>query len=229
MHLLVLAGGFGSRLKGVLHNTPKALAPINNKPFLELQLNHWINQGVSSFTFLLHYKSGQIINFLDAYKAIHKNGFTYNYVIEDKPLDTGGAILNAINTLDIKDDFMVTNADTWLESGFSIIGESTSPTILAVHLNDCSRYGTIKFDKNNNVLLFREKSNYSKAGFINAGLMKLSPEIFYNCKKENFSLERDIFPYLVDNKLLKVMPINTFFMDIGIPKDYKIFCEKHKY
>jgi len=228
LHLIVLAGGFGSRLKSILKNTPKALAPINNKPFLELQLDHWINQGISSFTFLLHYEAIQIINFLDDYKALHKNECKFNYVTENKPLDTGGAILNAIKTLNIKDDFMVTNADTWLDTGIKIISESMPPTILAVHLNDCSRYGTIKFDKNNTVLSFKEKSKSSSRGFINAGLMKLSPDIFLNIEKENFSLERDIFPYLVDNNLLKVLPINTFFIDIGVPEDYKIFCEKNK-
>ena len=62
--MLVLAGGFGTRLQSVLANVPKALAPIGDTTFLHLQIEHWIAQGLRSFVFLLHHQAEQIITFL---------------------------------------------------------------------------------------------------------------------------------------------------------------------
>ena len=61
--LLVLAGGFGTRLKSILPNTPKVMAPICKKPFLYYQIENWSNQGIKSFNFLLHYEADQIIRY----------------------------------------------------------------------------------------------------------------------------------------------------------------------
>lgn len=226
MDLLILAGGFGTRLQSVLSNTPKALAPINGIPFLELQIDNWIKQGINSFIFLLHYEAQQIIAFLEKQKKIRSKKITFKYIVEDEPLDTGGAILNALSEFSIKNDFLVINADTWLETGFQALYNSVSPSILVVSLDDCSRYGSVKFDKNLKVEYFEEKSSNIKKGYINAGLVKLSPSFFAKTRKKKFSLERDIFPELVRKGLLSVKIINTFFIDIGIPKDYKSFCEK---
>ena len=55
--MIVLAGGFGTRLKPILNDIPKPLAPILNKPFIIYLLENWIDQGVTKFIFLLHYKS----------------------------------------------------------------------------------------------------------------------------------------------------------------------------
>jgi D-glycero-alpha-D-manno-heptose 1-phosphate guanylyltransferase len=226
---MVLAGGFGTRLKSVVPDTPKALASINGIPFLKLQLDNWTNQGLSSFIFLLHYGANQIIDFLEEEKKIRGNNISFKYVTEDEPLDTGGAILNAINTLDIKSDFLVINADTWLDQGVDVIYDTISPSILVVSLENCSRYGAVKFDKNYKVKSFEEKSlNKKGKGFINAGLMKLSPDIFINSNKRRFSLEKDIFSSLVEKNLLVATPSNAFFIDIGVPKDYEYFCKINK-
>lgn len=229
MNLLVLSGGYGTRLKSVLKNVPKALAPINGIPFLELQIDNWINQGIKSFIFLLHYEAQQIVDFLKNQEKIRGNKISFKYIIENEPLDTGGAILNALREFGIKEDFLATNADTWLENGVEAICDTISPSILAVSLEDSSRYGIVKYDKNFKVKSFEEKSLKRKGkGYINAGLMKLSPNIFENIKEKKFSIERDLFPELVEKDLLFVKPIKTYFIDIGIPDDYISFCERMK-
>ena len=119
------------------------------------------------------------------------------------------------------------DGDTWIENGVKSLCDSISPSILAVFLEDCSRYGSLKFDKNFKVNSFEEKSsNLSNKSYINAGLMKLSPHIFENIKVKRFSVERDILPKLVSKGLLSVKPVETFFVDIGIPEDYIFFCKK---
>ena len=65
MKLLVLAGGFGTRLQSVVSDVPKAVAPVGNVSFLYLQLEHWIAQGVRSFVFLLHHQADLIIGFFE--------------------------------------------------------------------------------------------------------------------------------------------------------------------
>ena len=64
MRLLVLAGGFGTRLKSVVNNVPKALAPVGSVPFLQLQIEHWYAQGIREFCFLLHHQADKIFTFL---------------------------------------------------------------------------------------------------------------------------------------------------------------------
>jgi len=62
----VLAGGFGQRLQSAVSAVHKALAPVGSAPFLHLQIEHWKNQGIKSFVFLLHYQSDLIISFLQS-------------------------------------------------------------------------------------------------------------------------------------------------------------------
>ena len=117
MTLMVLAGGFGTRLQTAVADVPKALAPIGDVPFLQLQLDHWLAQGLRGFTFLLHHQADQIIAFLQAHRFGLLKDCQVNWLIEPVPMDTGGAIAHAVKTLDLKDEFLVTNADTWLGGG----------------------------------------------------------------------------------------------------------------
>ena len=65
MRMLVLAGGFGTRLQSAVSLAPKALAPVGDIPFLQFQLEHWVRQGIKSFVFLLHHQANLIKDFLD--------------------------------------------------------------------------------------------------------------------------------------------------------------------
>src|ERR1017187_6530825 len=113
MKLLVLAGGFGTRLKSVVSEVPKALAPVGDVPFLHLQFEHWKNQGVTSFVFLLHHRADHIIDFINGEQYGLLKNCAVQWIIEPTPMDTGGAIAYAIQQLNIRGNFLVTNADTW--------------------------------------------------------------------------------------------------------------------
>lgn len=224
MKLLVLAGGSGSRLKSVLPDTPKALAPVGGVPFLALQLENWIDQGISSFVFLLHHQSDQILSFLDSVKHGLLNGCEVRSVIEPSPMDTGGAVAFAVRELGLTDDFLMTNADTWLGSGISQLTTSISPTIAAIYLNDTSRYGQVQFDHRFAVTAFGEKRASGVPGWINGGLCRLHPNLFEGWDGMRFSLEMEMFPRLVQQGQLNVAPIESDFIDIGVPEDYQRFC-----
>ncbi len=224
MKLLVLAGGFGTRLKTVITDAPKALAPIGDVPFLQLQLEHWLAQGLREFTFLLHHQADLIIAFLQLHHVGLLKDCQVDWLIEPVPMDTGGAIAHAVKTLDLKDEFLITNADTWLGGGIFEMMQSNAPAMAVVNLADVSRYGQVYFDEAQYVSEFVEKNDQCIAGSINAGLYHLNTELFKSWDGQPFSLERDLFSTLVQNRRLAAVPLQTDFIDIGVPADYYRFC-----
>ena len=167
MNLLILAGGFGTRLKTEVPNVPKALAPIGEIPFLQFQLSNWIDQGLSEFTFLLHHQANQILDFLQKNQTGFLKDCHINWIIEPIPKDTGGAIANAVNEMDINGDFLLTNADTWLGGGVKELLKAPSPTMAVLKMADVSRYGQVYFDGEAHVTSFTEKKNRIEPGWIN--------------------------------------------------------------
>jgi D-glycero-alpha-D-manno-heptose 1-phosphate guanylyltransferase len=224
MNLLVLAGGFGTRLQAAVSNVPKALAPIGRVPFLQLQIQNWLDQGVNEFTFLLHHRANQIIDFLQEMQYGLLKGCKVNWITEKRPMDTGGAIALAVKTLDLKGNFLITNADTWLGSGICEMMQSDSTSMAVVKLTDVSRYGQVHFDYDQRITAFVEKNGICTEGWINAGLCLLNAELFKNWDGQPFSLERDLFCTLVQTRRLTAVPIQTDFIDIGVPANYQQFC-----
>ena len=226
MKLLVLAGGFGTRLQSVVASVPKALAPVGSVPFLHLQIEHWKKQGISSFAFLLHHQADLIIGFLQHEQEI---GLLKNRevrcLVELTPLGTGGAVAYAVEKLGITGSFLVANADTWLGTSIADVTQARAPAMAVVELSDAARYGRVEFDKHYSVTAFQEKSNnIQSAGWINAGLCQLNAESFKDWDHLPFSLERVTFPAMVARRELKAVPLRTEFLDIGVPDDYHRFC-----
>ena len=223
--ILVLAGGFGSRLKPIVSDVPKPLAPVCGKPFLIHLLENLYSLGAREFVFLLHYEADAIKKIIA--EVINNNeldGVKITSLVEDIPLGTGGSIMNAVNVLNITESFMVINADTWLGSGFKQLSQSSPNSIAAVRVKDCSRYGALDV-LGGKIKQFLEKKSSYGSGLINAGLYHLSPDIFNKVlDKTSFSLEVDIFPSVADMGMLSAIEIDTDFIDIGVPEDYLRFC-----
>jgi len=224
MRLLILAGGFGTRLKGTIANIPKALAPVGELPFLQLQLENWLAQGLSNFTFLLHHQADQIINFLKKHENNMLSECEIQYLVEPVPMNTGGAIAYAVKELKLNGRFLVTNADTWLGDGVSQIISATAPAMAVVELENTDRYGRVEFDNENHITAFQEKSGESRKGWVNAGLCHLSVDLFNHWNGNPFSLEAELFENLAKLRRLQAVPLETSFIDIGIPQDYEKFC-----
>lgn len=227
MKLLILAGGYGTRLKSVLKDKPKILAPVDNSTFLDFQIKNFVNQKIYSFIFLLHYKAIEIQSHLKRINKEYLNKLEIKIVIENKPLGTGGSILNAVKQLSLKEEFLLINGDTWIDSGFSKIRSAHSSSVAVVEVKNNRRYGSIKVDSNNNIIDFSEKK-IGTFGLINSGLLKFYPNDLTNFTSETSSLEYEILPYLAKKKKLKAIKIDANFIDIGIPYDYSKFCEMIK-
>ncbi len=222
--LIILAGGFGTRLQTILNGLPKALADINGIPFLQYLLQNWIKKGFNDFIFSLHFESDKIIDFLESQKLDNVN-CKVRYVVEPTPMGTGGAISYLLEKVQIEDSFFVSNADTWVEDGYSILNEVDTNVIGLVEVDDIRRYGSVIVDENDFVIKFLEKQDEIQKGFINAGVYKLSKIDFMNWDGNPYSIERDFFSKLVREKKLKAKKIKTNFIDIGIPEDYFKFCK----
>lgn len=222
--LLVLAGGFGTRLQSLLPNVPKALAPVEGAPFLELQIRKWRGQGITDFVFLLHHQADQIIAFLQEAQSKWLSHCKLRWSVEPTPLDTGGAIARAVRELGLSGDFFVTNADTWLGDGLPEMAHMTAPALAVVELADVSRYGSVLFDDQGRVLTFREKAPSKAPGWVNAGLYRMTGELFQRWDGHAVSLEKNVLAELIREGRLRAIPLRTVFIDIGIPADYARFC-----
>ncbi len=208
MKIIILAGGKATRLPESARNIPKLLVKIAGKTILQHQVDLLKKHGLNNIRFSLGYEADKIIKYL--------NG-KYEYIIEPKPLGTGGAIKFA--SKDLKEDFMVLNGDVLSNIDFSKFVEShkNSPqqNNLVVWLcKDARPYGLVEL-KNSNVSKFLEKPKEKCSGYINAGFYILSPNIFKNIKKTSFSIENDVFPNLAKNNELAAYIHKGYWTDIG--------------
>ena len=145
-------------------------------------------------------------------------------LVESKPLGTGGSILNAIDELELRESFLVANADTWLGAGVEMLSKKAPSSLAAVKSGSTKRYGALKL-KNNRVVAFSEKPDMEDVGFINSGLYHLEVNAFDDFEVgSSFSLEEHVLKKMVAAGRLSAYPIDSDFIDIGIPEDYLRFC-----
>ena len=229
MKLIILAGGFGTRLQSVLKGCPKPLADINGQPFIKFLFKDWINNGFNDFIISLHFEAQKIIEFIINEK---ENGILKNcniqYVVEPKPLGTGGAVAYVATKIKLEKSIYITNADTWLNGGYVNMVKSKVNVIGVVKVPNTERYGRVNINEENLIEEFSEKNNSKGTGYINAGFYKLDKNNFENWNGNPFSIEKDLFPKLVNDKKLKCLIMPDKFIDIGVPDDYYTFCEWQK-
>ena len=222
-NLLELAGGFGTRLRSAVSNVPKALAPVVGRPFLQYLLDVWLGQGLTQLTFLLHHQADFIEAFLEQQKASGQLAECQVRISsEPQPLGTGGAVAYAVRQLGLTGPFLVTNADTWLGTGIAQVSAVKMPAIGIVHVGNSERYGGVQV-REDRIVSFEEKQDSTGPGWINAGLYHLHADLFQSWDGRPFSLERELFPKLVAAGQLHAAPLETEFIDIGIPDDYHRF------
>jgi D-glycero-alpha-D-manno-heptose 1-phosphate guanylyltransferase len=218
----VLAGGLGTRLRSVISNAPKPMAPVDDQPFLEYLLKFWITQGISKFIISVSYMRDSIINYFgDNYQGIQ-----IEYFIEKDPLGTGGGLIKIANQL--SNTFVVINGDTFFEISLNELklfkNKTQAEVVIALFKsNDRDRYGQVLLNEINQVKGFL-KSNKDYSELSNGGVYLIDPIVLNkNSYKFNIkcSLENDILPTLI-NQGSNVVGIEQKgkFLDIGVPADY---------
>jgi len=209
MKAIILAGGRGTRLPESAKNIPKALVEVNSKSVIDHQLELLERHGVKEVIFALGFRNEQLIN--------HING-KYEYVVESVPLGTGGAIKFASQKLnepflalngDILSDIDFSNFISHFEQQKDVVGAMT-----LVWMENTKDYGLVLHD-DHKIHTFTEKPEEPVAGHINAGCYILTPKIFQETYKENFSIEKEIFPKLASQKSLSAYIHKGKWIDMG--------------
>lgn len=223
LKMLVLAGGEGTRLLSRVSRAPKALAPVNERVFLDYLLSTFYKQGIRQFDLSLGHKSDQVISWLKQAKL--PPDLVVRYAIEPAPLGTGGAIAFCRNFFGYDDDILVCNGDTYLENGLAeLLRDNSGLNIMAtLSVSDISQFGSVETDENLLVTKFNEKSGLKAPGIVNAGLYLLRKEFLSTMPGGRFSLEKELFYNLVSQNKLQSVFLNGLFIDIGTPDNYDKF------
>lgn len=224
MEAIILAGGLGTRLRSVVPDLPKPMALINDRPFLELLLDYWIEQGVNHFILSVGYKADVIIqHFGNNYRSA-----TLSYAIEESPLGTGGALLAALPLLKQQSDFVLLNGDTFFEvnllkmQAFHTSHLSNLTIALRRIDHNPKRYTTIILNENAEIIDFVERHEGDNC-LINAGVYLINPGLFAELAVSNkvMSFEGDLLPLLMKQCIYGYEGAGKF-IDIGIPEDYLV-------
>jgi len=220
---IILAGGFGTRLQSVVNDVPKPMAPINKIPFLNYVFDYLKYYQIEHVVLSTGYLAEKIVEF---YKD-EFNGIKISYAKEKSPLGTGGGIRNAMTKCSTS-DVLVLNGDSFFDVNIKThyrhhIFKQADCTLALRKVDNAARYGTIELGRLDRISAFKEKDNKEVPGLINGGVYILNREVYLNKTDAEavFSIEKDFY-----EKRLKELDIfgfeyNGYFIDIGIPEDYK--------
>lgn len=218
MEAIVLAGGLGTRLASKLEGIPKAMAPIAGRPFLEILLNQLKRAGCSRVLLSVGHLRGVIQDYFGGFWQ----GLRLDYVMEETPLGTGGAIRKALKYA-AEENVLVLNGDTFLAADYAAMLEfhqarRAALTMAVTHQPDVSRYGGVVLD-GKRIVGFEEKGR-SRPGWINAGAYVIEKEIEWPpTLPERFSFELDYLVPEVGGLAPSAFEVDGFFLDIGVPED----------
>jgi D-glycero-alpha-D-manno-heptose 1-phosphate guanylyltransferase len=225
---IVLAGGFGTRLRDRLGGRPKCLAPVGSTSFLALLLRQLAHQGVDDVVLSLGHLADQVVQAAQEARL----GAAVRWVVEPEPLGTAGAVAFAMDSLGLE-EALVTNGDTYLDGGLEAMhppldqaaGEQLRMALVAVP--DRGRFGGVELE-HGQVRRFIEKGQEGP-GLINAGMYRLSRAALGLGRGEAGSLETQVLPRLMalGPGAVTGVRLDGGFIDIGVPADYERFLSQH--
>jgi D-glycero-alpha-D-manno-heptose 1-phosphate guanylyltransferase len=218
---IILAGGFGTRLREAVPDLPKVMAPVAGRPFFSHVIDTLRMQGISRFVFSLGYKAEIIEQYLkQKYPTLD-----YEAVIEDEPLGTGGGIRLALQKLK-QENALIVNGDTLFKIDVSNLfaqhqQHEAECTLALKPMKNFDRYGVVQIDAEGRILSFHEKKHYDE-GLINGGVYLLNKERFFKRSFPlKFSFERDYLETFCKEGVFFSSVQDSYFIDIGIPADYE--------
>lgn len=218
---IILAGGFGTRLQGVVKDLPKPMAPVNGRPFLTYILDYLIEYEYTKVILSVGYLHDKI----EEYFGNHYKNLEIDYAVETEPLGTGGGILFAFSKCET-DNVLVINGDTMFKvdlSAFERFHQEKEGLLSIVlrEVEDVSRYGSVAIGDNGMITLFSEKQAAVGRGFINGGIYLIDRKLFDKYpQSQKFSFEKDLMTRYYTQEMFYGMPSDGYFIDIGIPEDY---------
>lgn len=217
MKAVILAGGFGKRLKPLTDEKPKPMIEVLDKPIIEWQIRWLKSHGINDIILCVGYMKEHIVNYVGSGSKLGINAY---YTVEDTPLGTGGALKNAESLLSKEERFFMLNGDILTNINPLRLKDELSKDLVAtlavVPLP--SPFGIVQIGDDSKVLGFAEKPKLTEF-WINAGVYCMSKEIF-KYLPESGNIETTALPTLAKDKKLKAVKFEEkFWRSIDSHKD----------
>jgi mannose-1-phosphate guanylyltransferase len=225
MFAVVLVGGFGTRLRPLTNDVPKPMLPVLHRPMIVHLVERLASAGVTDVVLALGFKP-------EPFQAAFPNGshgdVRVHYAVEPEPLDTAGAIGYAARAVGVDDTFIVANGDVIGDLRFDdlVAAHRTFDAEATIHLTaveDPSAFGVVELDATGAILRFVEKPapGETTSNLINAGTYVFEPSVLDKIPPmERVSVERAVFPGLVEDGRLFGIATDDYWLDTGRPDQY---------
>ncbi len=220
--VVILCGGFGTRLRSGVADCPKALAPVAGAPFLGHLLRHLRREGYTDVILSTGWLGEQVEAFVGDGAAW---GVRVRCVREPEPLGTGGALRHAAGRAGIERTFLAMNGDTFFSGALEWLVachhlRKARATLALVERPRAERCGEVRMGEQGAVTAFVEKPEGVGAAWIDAGVYVLEPDLVASIPPgRKVSLERDVFPAWIGKGLYGCRFPDAVFLDPGAPED----------
>lgn len=218
--IVILAGGLGTRVKPVLGDVPKLLAPINDRTYLDYLLDWLAGFGARRVILSL----GHLADAIEAHLVSDaRDDLEIVTVVENEPLGTAGALRHVRHEV-LADDALIMNGDSYIGADLAAFVSAhresgAAMTLMCVEVTESGRYGRVDVDENGRISAFREKEPDAGPGLISAGVYVFSSagwDLLENA--DGPSVERDVFQKQPAGTLAAYNAGNVPFIDIGTPE-----------
>ncbi len=215
MEAVILAGGLGTRLRSVVSELPKCLAPVGGRPFLEYLLAYLAGSGFTRVVLSVGYLKEAVMDFVNG----REWPFEVAWAVEEEPLGTGGAIRLALSEC-IEDKVFILNGDSFFPVDFGAMSLEGPVGIALKPMRHFSRYGAVR-TRSGKVVAFSEKA-FCEEGLINGGVYVVDrKKLDMASLGAKFSFEKDVLEPLSGEGIIDASVQDRYFIDIGIPEDFE--------
>ncbi len=224
MKAVILVGGKATRLEPLTVNTPKAMMPVLNTPFLEHVIRHLARHQIKDIILAQGHLAQPIERYLGDGSQY---GVRLHYSIEDTPLGTAGAVKNAERYLD--ETFLMLNGDIFTDLDIRAMIDfhrerKAKATIAVTPVDDPTAYGLIETDAEGRITRFLEKPSWKEVttNMINAGTYVLEPDVLAQIPpQKKVSIERETFQQLLaQREPMYAYSSPAYWLDMGTPEKY---------
>lgn len=220
---VILVGGEGTRLRPLTARTPKPMLPLVDRPLLAYTFEHLAAHGVGRAVLSCGYLPTQI----EAHFGASHEGMEVEYRVEDSPLGTAGGIRYGAEGR-IDGTFLGMNGDSLRMADIGALlafhrEQGALATLLLTPVEDPTRFGLVRLAADGKVTGFLEKPRPEEidTNLINAGLYVLEPEVLDLVPPgKPVSIERDVFPRIVEQGRLYGLALPGYWLDVGTPESY---------
>ena len=225
MQAVIMAGGFGTRLRPITCSVPKPMALVANRPMLSHIIELLKQHNFNDLTMMLYYQPEIIKNYFKDGKDL---GVSIKYLRPEADLGTAGSVGFAREGLN--DTFLVISGDVLTDFDISKAIEyhkkkKAIATMVLTRVENPLQFGVVITDKNGKVERFLEKPSWGEvfSDTINTGIYILEPEVFkYVPENTDVDFSKNLFPQLLkESKPLYGYIADGYWKDIGNHDEYR--------